>query len=381
MGAFQARLNAPFIVSATNPCTRNFEIENVTSLKISDESTISVLMAVFNGAQYLEATLQSILDQSFRNFELVIVDDASSDETPEILRKVSRFDSRVAVLTNPRNLKLASSLNRGLEACRSEYIARSDADDLYHPDRLRIQLDFMERNPKVGVVSSAFHRIDSSGNHLRTTIPPSRNGEIKQALLFRNCILHPGAMFRKSTVMDVGGYDPDFDYAEDYDLWARLFDRTQFTQIREPLVSYRRHPQSIMNASRTVSKECSLHVSCRLLSGFLGRNVSAAEREALRCIYKGHPTLPVHSIRQTLSILPEVIARGKHSTDLAPFEPIFANGLLKQAASISRECPHLGFLLLRKAFSTFPKCIATRASMKAIAAILFLKAFQRIRRS
>lgn len=207
---------------------------------MSETLKISVIMPVYNGAAHLAESVDSILAQTFADFEFIIINDASTDETPQILADYAIRDSRIQILTNSTNRKIAESLNWGLQTARAPLIARMDADDWAHPTRLKKQLNFMQEHPEVDVCGSALS-VYSTGE---TWLPPSENQYIRSELLFNSCIYHPTVMFKKDKILTYcQGYTVGTT-AEDYDLWARLSLHSDviFANISEPLLRYRIYP-------------------------------------------------------------------------------------------------------------------------------------------
>jgi glycosyltransferase involved in cell wall biosynthesis len=200
---------------------------------------LSVLTSVYNGAPYLRQSVQSILDQTFDDFEFVIIDDASRDRTPEIL---DRFrDPRIVRLRNERNLGLARSLNRGLEAARGQYIARHDADDWSHPQRLGEQAAYLDARPHVGVVATTTEWIAGDGRVLRTWRQPTDNAGIQETLLKYCCLVHGSTMIRPHAVKEVGGYDDAMRTGQDYDLWLRMSETWDMACLPQVRYQYRWH--------------------------------------------------------------------------------------------------------------------------------------------
>jgi O-antigen biosynthesis protein len=202
-----------------------------------DAPQISVVMSVYNGAPYLEEAINSILQQTYANFEFIIVNDASTDKTSEILRKFD--DCRLRVLTNPENLGLTKSLNLGLNAARGQYIARMDADDLSLPHRLEKQLEFLEKNSEYSLVGSSYYQIDEAGSIKSLIRVLTDDRDLRTGLLQQNWFGHGSVMMRKAAVVQAGGYDESFTYAQDYDLWLRLAKQHKIANLEEPLYCWR----------------------------------------------------------------------------------------------------------------------------------------------
>ena len=206
---------------------------------------ISVVMAVYNGERYLKDTMDSILSQSFSSFELIVINDASTDSTPELLQEYAASDDRVKVYTNATNLRLANSLNRGIELAGGKYILRMDADDICLKDRFEKQYRYMETHPEVDLSYCKFFAM-----YENKLIPCGLSRKcdydsIKAMFLFFDPVLHPGVIV-KSSVMKKYRYDPLHTCSEDLDLWTRmLVDGVKMTSSGDFLMLYRIHASSI----------------------------------------------------------------------------------------------------------------------------------------
>ena len=217
-----------------------------------DNLPISVVMPVYNCEKYLSYSIESILSQSFKAFELIIVDDGSSDNSMKIIQ--SYKDKRVKVIDNQKNIGVTKSLNRAIHYSKGQYIARMDADDISLVDRLEKQFNFMENNPKVAVLGGGYQEIDSDGRLVNYIFkPPVDKRTIEHQLLFKkpfaNPIVHPTAIIRRTALEDIGGYRVLFQTAQDYDLWLRTSEKYIIQNLDEILIYYRFHPDSIFNKS------------------------------------------------------------------------------------------------------------------------------------
>jgi len=179
-------------------------------------------MAVYNGEKYLKEAIESILNQTFRDFEFIIVDDGSTDRTPEILKEYVRKDERIKIITNPQNIGLTKSLNRAIKLAKGEYIARMDADDIAAPKRLEKQIEFMKRNPEFGLVGTAYYEMNSKGNIVGEKYFPASDEEIRKNLIKYNPFFHSSVVIRKKVFDKVGLYNENIPKAQDYDLWFRI---------------------------------------------------------------------------------------------------------------------------------------------------------------
>ena len=202
---------------------------------------VTVLMPVFNGEEFLREAVASILEQTFSDFEYLVIDDASTDRSREILESYS--DPRLRLLVNPTRLGLTKSLNEGLQIARGVYLARMDADDISRPTRLKIQNDFLDRNPEVGLLGSSWEHLNPAGQV--QGFNPAFNG--KPAVHF---MCHGSIMIRKTCLLVVGPYREIFEYAQDYDLYLRISEKFGVANIPEPLYRLRLHPGSVSRRNR-----------------------------------------------------------------------------------------------------------------------------------
>jgi glycosyltransferase involved in cell wall biosynthesis len=214
---------------------------------------VSVLMSVHNGARYVETALDSVLAQTFSDFEFVIVDDGSTDETPAILARYA--DPRIVGLRNEVNLGLTKSLNRGLEVARGEYVARQDADDLSLPGRLACQVQFLKSHPDISLVGTSYVQIDEQGQELSTVAMPAEPDQIREMLFYTPCFCHGSVMGRHADLQAIGGYDERFVAAQDMDLWLRLAERYQLANLPAPLYGFRMHAASVTGRSRSHQRQ------------------------------------------------------------------------------------------------------------------------------
>jgi len=211
---------------------------------MSTKPLISIVMSVFNGEQFLAEAFDSLLNQTLRDFELIVVNDGSTDGSGAILDSYQKKDSRLRVY-HQENKGLIFSLNRGCGLAAGEYIARMDADDVAVPDRLALQFEFLKNHPNVGVVAGAVQFIDTAGRALCTTGHPNGDQEIKSALLEYNVIWHPTVLMRTDVFLASGGYRASFRDAEDYDLWLRIAERCQLVNLEQVLIKYRIHSNQV----------------------------------------------------------------------------------------------------------------------------------------
>lgn len=201
---------------------------------------ITVLMPVYNAEKYLKEAVESILTQTFTDFEFLIIDDGSTDKSIEVVN--SYDDNRIRLVKNMRNMGISKTLNKGVKLASADLIARMDADDISLPERLEKQLAFMERNPEYAMLSSNVEKINEKGESLGHYNP---NPRILYFYLVFHCfgIYHPTVMYRKEAVLDVGMYPET--HSEDYRLWIKLIRNYRFSYVRDILLKYRISDYSI----------------------------------------------------------------------------------------------------------------------------------------
>lgn len=212
---------------------------------------VTVLLPVFNAELHVAEAVQSILRQTFRNFELLIINDGSTDRSLEVISSFK--DRRIRLVNNESNLKLIPTLNKGIDLATGKYIARMDADDISLPQRLQKQVDFMESHPEVGVCGTWFETL---GNKKHIVKYPEKDGDIRIMMLYQTPFCHPSIVFRKE-VFDRHGirFLKEFIHAEDYEVWVRLATHTQFANLPEVLLQYRRHEKSVSSAYQDIQEK------------------------------------------------------------------------------------------------------------------------------
>ena len=242
---------------------------------------VSVVMPVFNNGEWLAEAISSVRAQSLREFELIVIDDGSTDQTELIIAKTARDDARIRTARYDHR-GIAAALNAGIALARSPVIARMDGDDIADPDRLRKQLAFLEAHPSVAAVGSWAHVVDERGRRTGELRPETESSVLRSLLPKTNPFVHSSMMLSTEVVRGVGGYRAGLEGAEDYDLWLRISEQAQLANLPEFLLSYRRHSTS---ASATAAQR-------QLLSARLAR-LSAAERRASRSDFIDTLALPV----------------------------------------------------------------------------------------
>ncbi|MGH7354696.1 MAG: glycosyltransferase [Candidatus Rokuibacteriota bacterium] len=202
---------------------------------------VSVLMSVHNGAPWVRDAIASVLAQTERALELIVVDDGSTDDTAAVIAGATAGDRRVRVVRQA-HAGLTKALNRALALATAPLVARLDADDVALPERLARQRAFLDAHPDVGLLGSACREVDTAGRELRVVSPPTDDAAIRRALIRRNPFVHSSVMLRRAVVTAAGGYDESLAVAQDYDLWMRLSRATRLANLAEPLVTRRLLP-------------------------------------------------------------------------------------------------------------------------------------------
>lgn len=198
-------------------------------------------MSTYNSEKYLEQCLKSILSQTYGDFEVQIIDDNSNDSTVNIIKKYSKIDSRIKLLeVNSINKGLTVNLNKLLMSTTTEYIARMDSDDIMHPNRLESQLNFLESNREISIVGSYAQEIDEEGNFGRLRRVPIYHNQIFKVIDKINPLIHPSIMFKREEIIKIGGYNENYRFAQDYELWYRsIANDLKIENIPKPLLFYR----------------------------------------------------------------------------------------------------------------------------------------------
>ena len=249
------------------------------ALKNSDEIVmkpiVSVLIPAHNAANYVEDALDSVLRQTFDDFEVIVVNDGSTDSTPDILDEMNRRDERIRVIHAPQR-GIIAALNLGIAVCEGKFIARMDADDICHPDRLRSQVELMESNSEIsvcGTLVKMFPRRNLRGGMVR--YEKWLNSLISQEQIHRDIFIesplaHPSTMLRRNELIELGGYR-EYGWAEDYDLWLRYHIRgKQFAKVNSALVMWRQSEGRLTFTDSRYSVENFLRVKAHYLTNILG---------------------------------------------------------------------------------------------------------------
>jgi glycosyltransferase involved in cell wall biosynthesis len=232
---------------------------------------VSVILCAFNNEATIAQSVDGILGQSYTDFELIVIDDASTDRTPEVLAGYA--DPRLIRVRNASNLGPYRSANKGLKLARGEYIARHDADDVSLPDRFRLQVARMDESPELALLGTSYRVIGRTGQILETSLLPTQDRELRERQSRGNVFLHGTVMMRRSAIERAGGYREYFPVSQDYDLFLRLSELGEIANLAEPLYLFRFHSESITRNRRE------LQLACRQLAMRLAEQRRAGEAE------------------------------------------------------------------------------------------------------
>lgn len=278
---------------------------------MNDNSTplVSVVLPVFNGEKYLAEAFDSLLNQTMGDFEVLIVDDGSTDSTPSIIGDYCTRDRRIRRLTNSRNQGITFSLNRGLTEARGEFIARMDADDVCHPTRFEKQVDFLRRHKNIGLLGTEMYNLSQDG-FLSRSWSFTRHAELAWFLLFTCTFGHPTVMFRRSLIELFEPFYRDVTACEDYELWVRLSRVTQLANLPVPLLTYRLHEERISVREDTSQRNNANSLSHREIRALFPKEKCYSDEE-------------VEKIRGSIAHTPKGLAEIKAAHDyldmLTPF--------------------------------------------------------------
>jgi len=227
-------------------------------------------MPVYNTGNYIAEAIESVLQQTFTDFEFIIIDDGSTDNSLEIIHLYAEKDSRIQVVVNQENLGITKSLNKGIELTRGRFIARMDADDICLPERLNLQYDYLVANPKCAILGTWANIIDESGNLISTWRMPTSDEFIKWNLLWQNTFIHTSVIIRKDVLSNCEPYHECYHYTEDYELWERMSQNCQMENLPLACVSHRLHSNSISEKSKSDQTKKSIDISYRAVKRLCG---------------------------------------------------------------------------------------------------------------
>ena len=266
--------------------------------------TVSVVMPAFNAAEFIDEAISSILEQTFRDFEFIIVDDGSTDDTADILQKYAGADGRVRVFRQA-NQGVIAALNCGCRMAQGQFIARMDADDVSLPQRFDRQLEFLKGHPEIGILGTWASEIDKQGSVIGTWCLPASPKVLKWTHFFRVGVIHPTVLMRREILEKVNFYRPEAMYADDWDLWLRASAITEFGNTPEILFKYRISGKNISKRLRQECLEAPIKLLVPFISNFLNESTSIEAVVGLR----GSQLASLRQIQLTAALLEKLYHR------------------------------------------------------------------------
>jgi len=343
----------------------------------SSDLYITVLMPVYNAEKYVREAIESVLAQTHNNYELLIIDDGSTDNSKDVISSFK--DSRIRFIENEDNTGMAPTLNRGLRLARYDLVARQDADDICHPDRLAIQARYMAENKDVALLGSRGWEIDEHGRKLRASIlqKPLDHISVKWFLQFDNPFIHTSVMFRNNIIKDIySGYKLS-DWCADYDLWSRVALRYKTANIDRKLVYYRVHSNSIIGSlpenirSGSIPSDESINVMMMNIEATIGHNIhSGQEARILRGIVDGIDGSSIQYFLETYqSLLNEFKRKYPEYKRSKDFKQTVASQYATVAYQLLSYNRALAIRLFIRAIQTYPPIVIRLPWLRIIALV------------
>jgi len=221
---------------------------------MNKEPLVSVVMPVYNRQEYVADAIESILSQTFTDFEFIIVDDGSTDHSLDIIESFVKKDNRIRVVKNNNNIGVAKTRNIGIELAKGKYIAFMDSDDVSHPDRFQRQVSYLENNPEIFVLGTSYAIINSTGEVISTHQTKLSPIEVRWALISKSAIVNPSTMSRNEIFKVHGFQHLEMKAASDYDLWNRVCDKFNIENLPDVLIYFRDHKERLSNTLKDNQK-------------------------------------------------------------------------------------------------------------------------------
>lgn len=225
---------------------------------------VSVVMSVHNGQSYLAESIESVLNQTFTDFEFIIINDGSTDNTKNIIHNYKSSDRRIRVITNPEKIGLPKSLNTGIKKANGRLIARMDADDLSAANRLELQTDYLNNHPNISVIGGAVTIIGTKTKIFYPTSP----SVLKFYSIFYNPVSHPAVMFKKESIVLIGMYSEEFQQTQDFELWSRMRTDFLFSNLPQIVLHHRIHRSSVSSQHKVCQVKNAITIAKRNCSKY-----------------------------------------------------------------------------------------------------------------
>ncbi len=279
------------------------------------EPLVSVIMPVYNTQLYLKASIESILSQTLEDFEFLIFNDGSTDESDELIRTFR--DSRIRYFSSEENRGYVYHLNKGLITAKGKYTARMDSDDVSVPERLEKQVEFLESNPEVGILGSRCEVIDENDKHITYSNHYLKDEELRVRLLTDSCFVHPSVVMRKAILSQYQfQYDHALMPAEDYDLWVRLAGVTKLANLDEVLLKYRVHNKQITQSANAKKEQSAGIIRKSVISKLFQSYLSTNDLELHDSLFTGKYEISKAYIQQAESWLIKLFEQNQKSKTL-----------------------------------------------------------------
>lgn len=231
---------------------------------------ISILLPVYNAGKFLDETLKSLILQNFDDFEIICIDDCSKDNSYEILEEFHKnYPEKIVLLKNETNLGIVGSLNKGIDKASGKYIARMDADDICLQGRLKKQFLYMEQHPEIGICGCQIYKFGALNRKVYLPCSPE---DVKATLLFNCCLIHPSVVMRAEVIKKNNiRYSTDFEYAEDFEFWTRAMEFCEIANLKERLLKYRVHSDSISSSRSAKQKELERNIKKKQMKKYFSQ--------------------------------------------------------------------------------------------------------------
>lgn len=259
---------------------------------------ISVILPAYNVEKWIFQSINSILSQTFKDFELILINDGSYDNTEKIIKSFK--DKRIKYFKNKKNIGLIKSLNNGIKFSKGKFIARMDGDDICHPDRLKKQINFLKKNPLIDVLGTGILILDSKNKIKKKKIFPQTNNLIKIIMPMYCCICHASVMFKKSLFEEIGFYEENAKHIEDYKLWLKAYENNKiFFNIKELLYYVRIHKLSSTQINKKYHENKAANIGYKFYRKIFKKKI---EFKIYKCFFFQGKVEKTHAFK-TLGIL------------------------------------------------------------------------------
>lgn len=282
---------------------------------MTDLPLVSVIMPVFHHEQYIQEAIDSIINQTYRKFELLILVDDPSDKTQKILDEYEKTDERIKVFYDS-HLGLINSLNKGIRLAQGKYIARMDADDICLPKRFQRQVEYLESNNGITLLGTGAYLINCDDKLLQIIRPPIKPYIIRWHLIFSNCFIHSSVFFKRDEAACLGYYRNGANYVEDYDFWSRICDVYDVANLQEVLMINRIRENSVSSQYSTNQIENGARVSYTNIIKYLGTGVSPGLVTNVHSMLAGNTKMDKINLENTLQLLSDITEKFIEVNDL-----------------------------------------------------------------